>query len=519
MTRPVSRRAMLGAIVAGSIGLPLAGLAGWGWASGGTVQRPVAFSRPLPIPPLAAGPPSDGRRPYALELAAASADLGASAPTPVWGVDGAHLGPTVRVERGETVAMTVRNALPEATTLHWHGAKLPAAADGGPHHLIDPGSVWSPEWVVDQPAATLWYHPHPHGATRHHVYRGIAGLLLVDDPATPDGLPGEYGVDDVPVMIQDVEIAPDGTFDERGIDFGGTDLVGLLGSTILVNGAPGPVFRATTRLLRLRVLNASNARVYDLAFGDARRFHVVGVDAGLLEAPVEVEHVMVSPGERVELLVRLEPGDEVMLRSRPPLLGANPLYERFAGGDDVFDLLLIRADAALEDRGEVPTRLPGAAEVPLPDDARIRRFELQDFRIDDRVMDHDRIDFVVELDGEREPAERWILRNVELIPHNFHVHNAEFRVRRGNDATAGAWTTGPKDTVYVAPGAELELEVRFGAHADSRTPFMFHCHLLAHEDAGMMGQFLIAPPGTEPHALESSDAGTDTEADADHSQH
>ena len=112
-------------------------------------------------------------------------DLGRDDPTPTWGFNGAYLGPTLRATRGEQVAVDVHNALDETTTVHWHGMHLPAAMDGGPHQPIAPGETWPPTWKIDQPAATLWYHPHPHGETAEHVYRGLAGMFILDDPARP----------------------------------------------------------------------------------------------------------------------------------------------------------------------------------------------------------------------------------------------------------------------------------------------------------------------------------------------
>lgn len=155
--------------------------------------------------------------------------------------------------------MTVRNSLPVATTVHWHGMRLPAVMDGGPHQLVDSGGAsWSPHWTVDQPAATLWYHPHPHGETAQQVYRGLAGMFLIDDETNTDlatlGLPTAYGRDDIPVIIQDKTLNRDGTLqDHTEPNFG------LMGNVILLNGTYDPYLAATTSRVRLRLLNASNA--------------------------------------------------------------------------------------------------------------------------------------------------------------------------------------------------------------------------------------------------------------------
>lgn len=174
------------------------------------------FANPLRIPPLLE-PRTDGegRTVFDLDLRAGTSELIPGTTTETWGANGSYLGPTLRATRGDRVRINVRNGLPEDTTLHWHGMHLPAAADGNPHQLIEPGDTWSPSWRIDQPAATLWYHPHPHGRTADHVYRGVAGLFLLDDPDGPDGLPAEYGVDDIPVILQDKRIRDDGSLDDQ----------------------------------------------------------------------------------------------------------------------------------------------------------------------------------------------------------------------------------------------------------------------------------------------------------------
>jgi FtsP/CotA-like multicopper oxidase with cupredoxin domain len=192
------------------------------------------------------------------------------------------------------------------------GMHLPADADGNPHQPIAPGDTWSPSWRIDQPAATLWYHPYPHGRTADHVCRGVAGLFLIDDPDAPSGLPSDYGVDDIPVTLQDKRLGDDGDL-EMSTPTGSA--VGQLGDTILVNGTYNPHVEVHDELVRLRVLNASNGRVYNLGFDDDRSFHVVGTDGGLFPEPYTTTRVQVSSGERVEILARFSPGGRPVLRS------------------------------------------------------------------------------------------------------------------------------------------------------------------------------------------------------------
>lgn len=142
----------------------------------------VDFDTPLAVPPLARSTvDADGRRVFDLTAAPGSHDFQRAEPTPTWGFNGDYLGPTLRATRGEQVVVNVHNRLPETTSVHWHGMELPATMDGGPHQPVEPGQTWSPTWRIDQPAATLWYHPHPHGQTEKHVYRGLAGMFILDD--------------------------------------------------------------------------------------------------------------------------------------------------------------------------------------------------------------------------------------------------------------------------------------------------------------------------------------------------
>ncbi|MDV5149495.1 multicopper oxidase domain-containing protein [Streptomyces sp. SBC-4] len=326
----------------------LAGLALTGCAGAQGNEGTLSFRNPLRIPPvLDPEPGPDGVKRFALRLQEGRTELLPGKPARTWGINGDHLGPTLRARRGDRVAMTVTNALGEASTLHWHGMRLPAAMDGGPHQMVEPGATWSPEWTVDQPAATTWYHPHPHGRTAVHVYRGLAGMFLLDDDNDATGLPREYGKDDVPLIIQDRKFTESGELDE---DFGGT--FGLLGDDILINGTYDPYFRVTTSRVRFRILNGSNAHVFTVGFADDREFHVVASDAGLLSRPAAVRRLRISPGERFEIVASFEPGEQVLLKG-------------FPGGDEIedgaYDLLKLTADPRLAPSASLPARLAALA--------------------------------------------------------------------------------------------------------------------------------------------------------------
>lgn len=180
-----------------------------------TTVGSVDFENRLKVPPLADSRIDDqGRRVFDLKMQTDSTSFTAGKQTKTWGFNDSYLGPTLRAKRGEKVVVNVDNALPEQSTVHWHGMHLPAKMDGGPHQMIAPGTMWSPEWTVDQPAASLWYHPHPHGETEKHVQRGLAGMFILDDDNSQQAaLPKGYGRDDIPLIVQDAKFNDSGSFD------------------------------------------------------------------------------------------------------------------------------------------------------------------------------------------------------------------------------------------------------------------------------------------------------------------
>lgn len=455
------------------------------------------FDRPLKIPPLAASHVDpDGTRVFHLTAQAGTTELLPGTRSSTWGFNGSYLGPTVRAERGEKIRVEVTNRLGETTTVHWHGMHVPARFDGGPHQPIAPGSTWRPTWRIDQPAATLWYHPHPHGQTEDHINRGLAGMFLIDDPASPVAgqLPHEYGVDDIPVIVQDKSISGDG-------DLGSTDL----GDDLVVNGTYAPHLDVTTEKVRLRLLNASARRVYDFGLSDDRAFTMIGTGGGLLPHSTPMRRVQLSPGERADIIVSMTPGERVTLRSYPPDLGVNPIAARFEGGQDQFDVLQLRAAAHLDSSRAVPRHLAPAPALDVSD-APVRRFELEGRTINGKKMDMNRIDETVRVDT----TEVWEVTNSADEYHNFHVHDVQFEVLSVDGKQPGPALSGWKDTVFLPPGRTVRLAMRFTDYADPHSPYMFHCHLLPHEDRGMMGQFVVVRNGQSAARDSGGDAMTGT---------
>ncbi len=500
MSARLSRRTLLASTAA----LPTLALLGCEYdrttADPITTVDTLDFANRLRIPTLAQSEvDADGIRVFQLSVTAGSAEFLPGMATPTWGyTDGrygaGYLGPTLRAARGERVRVLIDNRLSEITTVHWHGMQLPAHSDGGPHQPIAAGERWQPEWSIEQPAATLWYHPHPHGETEAQTTRGLTGLFYLDDGSNSE-LPRRYGIDDIPIILQDR------SFDSRGrFLLRDRAVTGLLGDTILVNGTYNPHLPVTTRLVRLRLLNASTARIYHLAFADEHEFAVVATDCGFLPAPRRTRRLLLSPAERAEVLVEVRPSERLVLRSVPWDLDMITPLTNGAGGNDHLDLLQLRTGPSPDASGRVPEQLDTASAVTLDHVVARRTFQLDGREINGQQMEMSRIDTVVGA----ETTELWTIQNTHNQPHNFHIHGLAFQIVP-DGATSADPGLGWKDTVLLAAGESVRLAVAFPPYRDPLTPYMYHSHLMWHEDEGMMAQFTVVDPDqvdTAPRTLD-----------------
>jgi FtsP/CotA-like multicopper oxidase with cupredoxin domain len=276
----------------------------------------VRFNTRLPIPALIDAAKQGGA--VKLKVTSGRHAFLKGKPTRSYGYSGPVLGPVVRMRRGDEVEITVENTLDSDTTIHWHGLLVPGYVDGGPHQIIKSGGTWRPRLKIEQPASTAWFHPHLHHDSARQVYMGLTGLIIVDDGSDAGlGLPRTYGIDDLPIIIQDRSFDTDGSLlydpdpDPQTIQYGSR------GDTIIVNGVVRPVAQVPCSLVRLRIVNAANAQNFDLRFSDRREFRVIASDAGFLAAPVSVNQLRISPAERFEILVDFGNREPVMLETGP----------------------------------------------------------------------------------------------------------------------------------------------------------------------------------------------------------
>jgi blue copper oxidase len=461
----------------------------------------TGVATPLPVPPLVDARAQGG----ALRLVAqqGSHAFVAGRPASTFGYSGPILGPTLRMRRGDEVRVELENRLDAATVVHWHGLLIPSDRDGGPHDRIEPGGILRSVLPIAQPETTAWYHPHPHRDTARQVYFGLAGLVIIEDGTGERlGLPRAYGVDDLPLVLQDR------LFDRAGdlIYPNGpmTVMQGARGDTMVVNGAVAPVARVPAGLVRLRLLNGSNARNLDLAFGDGRTFHVIASDGGYLAAPVPMTRLTMAPAERFEVLVDFSDGRGAVFETGPdqfpPTMGMMMTRGGQSGGGEI---MRFSPDRSLRTTGRgVPSSLAEMPDLPATDQLRHRRFVLNDmgmmgggmmgggasgsgFGINGQSFDMQRIDAEVGLGS----GEVWEIE-AGMMAHPFHVHGVHFRILSLDGAPPGAHLRGWKDTVLVSRAAEILIH--FTQPATVAHPFMFHCHILEHEDAGMMGQYVCA---------------------------
>ena len=497
-------------LLLGAAGASLAQLSGCGGGNGSSMMGqngnaplvdPAAGAgaeRSLPIVQQDTGiVDGSGGRQFSLTVGRGSSQLLSGVNTPTLGYNGALLGPALRLRTGERTTIRVRNDLDEVTTAHWHGLVVPPDMDGGPHQPIAPGATWEASFTVANPASTCWFHPHAHGSTGRQVVSGLAGLLVVDDGTlAPASLPDTWGVDDLALVLQDKRLLADGR-----IDYALTasdQLVGYAGDRLLVNGMFGPTWRAPQQWVRLRLLNGCNARILALRLSDGTPLLQIANEAGLLAAPWPRSALTLAPGERAEVLVnfglaRSGQVTRLLASTAGGGMGMGMGSGMGTGSETEVTALTMRVDRPSQPgaMASPPTRLSPAAAISAGPGATVRTFSLDGgmmgspFTINGRRFDVGRIDLAMPAGA----TEVWRFVNATGMAHPMHVHGVRMSLLSRDGTPPSTHEQGLRDTVLVEAMQTISVAVQ-APPVTSSVPLMFHCHILEHEDAGMMGQFV-----------------------------
>ncbi|MFI5929116.1 multicopper oxidase family protein [Micromonospora sp. NPDC051543] len=429
------------------------------------------FSVRMPVPAVLA-PISNvgGVDVYRLAMKHADVEILPGVRTPALTFGGTFVGPTIRARSGRRALVWIDNRLDVAANVHLHGGHVAASSDGHPMDVIAPGGSRLYEYPNGQQGATLWYHDHSHHTEAEHVYRGLHGFYLIDDPAESHlGLPrGSY---DIPIMIRNAE------FDAEG------RLVFSLNpstrTTLLANGRPQPYLPVAARKYRFRLLNAAGEAVFRLNLGGAQMLQIAS-DGGLLPAPVPRTELVLGSAERAEVVVdfsRYPLGSQLVLAD-----GDNPLVR--------FDVV-----RTAEDTSTVPSTLRPLPALPPATVFRnvSMNFDLSNptapvALVNGQPFDPNRVDFQVK----RGTTEIWtvVAADPMMISHTFHLHLEQFRVLERDGGPPSLDDAGRKDTIYLPVGGSARIQVTFNDYVGR---YVYHCHFLEHSQLGMMAQLEIVP--------------------------
>jgi FtsP/CotA-like multicopper oxidase with cupredoxin domain len=425
---------------------------------------------------------------YLLEASEFSWEITPGTTIAAWGFNNQVPGPVLKASKGDTLVVNVKNNLPEPTVIHWHGIRLPALMDGtgDVQKPIQPGETFEYRFVVPD-AGTFWYHSHYNETVQ--VERGMYGGIVIEDEADPT-TDGERVF-----LIDDMKLTIDGQFKQGGFIARWKERHdGRQGDTLLINGKEAfGIEMHEGQIERWRFINASSARYFHLYLG-GRTFKIIGTDGGLLERPRTMTDVLLTPGERIDIVVGpFREGETFAIESlaynRMTFLKAK--REAFATVQVgvpkpsvafIHDTLRVIEPLAPQDA-------PVTREIKLSVNPSLKHGI--DFMVNGKMHGADKPVMVGEL-------QVWEVANTSLMDHPFHLHGFFFQVleEEGKAPEYRAW----KDTVNLKPRSKIKI-----AWIPDNRPgiWMYHCHILEHHAAGMMGHFEVVD-GAAPERKEKT---------------
>jgi FtsP/CotA-like multicopper oxidase with cupredoxin domain len=472
-------------MIGGAVGVGAA-VAGAAVFAADNTRALAATSDTFTYPALLTGTTSSDVTSYALTMETGTHDVLSGVSSSTNGFNGAFLGPTMKWTNGDTVQLNITNSLGADTTVHCHGAHIPAKYDGGPQVAFSDGTTWSPEFTVNQDAATLWYHPHALGTTAEQVVKGLAGMIIVeDDTDATTALPSDYGVDDIPVILQCLAVDSSGDIKYNLSGYLGTS---SLEFPVLCNGtnvdSTTLTFTATKTRTRLRFLNASPADIITVSRTDGGTMTQVATEQGYLTAATDVSSIRLVAGSRAEVVMDL---------TAAVTLQAVITTGWVKGGSGTYEFLTITPDAT-----DTPASLPTSLRT-------ITRYDTTDFTARSINLTQSGLNMGINgvsgttmaameanmITTTLDSSELWTITNTTQLEHSFHVHDVPFQIISVDGTAPTGVDLGWKDTVEVVGGSVVKIAMKFTDYTDDTYMYMLHCHILMHEDEGMMAGLMV----------------------------
>lgn len=432
----------------------------------------------LPIPPLLT---NKRGRPIFLSAESTTHQLDEKTIT-VWGFNGHYLGATLQLQRGEFAKFHWINHLKQPIAINIQGLEAEGELYGGISRTLFSKQSWSPVIPINQMPATCLYRACTWQKSAYQTYRGLAGLCIIDDPSTYNNLPHQYGVNDIPLILQDMQLNNDGEqlFQPYQSSF--------LGNRLFVNGQENPYLNVGSEIIRLRIANASVSRSYHLHFEDNRPFQLIALDHGFLAKAISLRSIRLAPSERIEILVDLSNGENVRLLAGEKLNLFDRVSHFFQSNILISNVVLTLRTSGFASAFNQSKTLQFDNDIHhafATHITQVRQFHINtdNATLNGQHFNLRRIDII----AKHQSIERWQIQTNK--PISFHIQGAKFLIEENNHQRPLSSLIGWKDSVYIENSATLRVKF---THRSSRAfPFIFGSADLALADAGCLGTLVV----------------------------